>query len=147
MKVILNQDVKGQGKKGQLVEVSDGYARNYLIPRKLAVLANDANIKEMNVRDKAKDDKAQRDKQKAKEALERLQATSVKIKVKCGAGGRLFGSVTTKEISDALMDQFGVAVEKSKLAIAEPIKVCGTYEVKAKMYQDVQGCFFVVIME
>ena len=147
MKVILQEDVKGQGKKGQLIEVSDGYARNYLIPRKLAVQANDSNIKEMNMRDKAREQKTEKERRQAGEALERIQAASVVIHAKGGAGGRLFGSVTTKEISDALMSQFGISVDKHKLSIDENIKTYGTFEVKVKLYPEVSGSFYATVTE
>ncbi len=147
MKVILQQDVKGQGKKGQLVEVSDGYARNFLFPRKLAVDATADNINKMKMQDKAR--KAQEAKEKAEaEALaEQLKGCVVKLTAKAGAGGRLFGAVTSKEIADALQAQFGFTVNKSKLLQEEPIKAFGSYELKCKLGYEITGTIYVVVAE
>ena len=112
MKVILQQDVKGQGKKGQLIEASEGYARNYLLPRKLAIAATADAINTMNLKEKARRAEEARQKEAAMAAAERLKALLVKIPAKAGAGGRLFGAVTTKEISDALKAQHNVDIPK-----------------------------------
>ena len=137
MKVILQQDVKGQGKKGQLVEVSDGYGRNFLLPRKLAVEATAENINTMKMQDKAK---------KAK-AAERLKSCQVKIPARAGQGGKLFGAVTGKEISDALKAQYGLEVNKSQLVLAAPIKSFGSYEVKCRLGSEVSGTVYVLVTE
>ena len=127
MKVILNQDVKGQGKKGQLVEVSDGYARNFLLPRKLAGEAAE--------------------KAEAEAIAEQLKGCTVKIYAKSGSGGRLFGAVTSKEIAECLKAQYGLDVAKSKIVQEEPIKSFGTYDLKCKLGYEVAGKLHVVVAE
>ncbi|ODU54536.1 MAG: 50S ribosomal protein L9 [Clostridium sp. SCN 57-10] len=147
MKVILLQDVKGQGKKGQMVEVSDGYARNFLLPRKLA---NEATADALNAYTQANKAAAHRievEKQTANELKERLEKLQTKIYAKAGTGGRLFGSVTTKEISEGLKAQHGIDIPKTKLALDEPIKSFGTYQVKAKLYTEITGTVYVVVAE
>ena len=129
MKVILQQDVKGQGKKGQLIEASEGYARNYLLPRKLAIAATADAINTMNLKEKARRAEEARQKEAAMAAAEQLKALLVKIPAKAGTGGRLFGAVTTKEISDALKQQHNVDIPKQKLVLDDPIKSFGTYQV------------------
>ena len=121
MKVILQQDVKGQGKKGQLIEASEGYARNYLLPRKLAIAATADAINTMNLKEKARRAEEARQKEAAMAAAEQLKALLVKIPAKAGTGGRLFGAVTTKEISDALKQQHNVDIPKQKLVLDDPI--------------------------
>jgi large subunit ribosomal protein L9 len=133
MKVILQQDVKGQGKKGQLIEASEGYARNYLLPRKLAVLATADAINTMNLKEKARRAEEARQREEALATAEKLRSCTVKLTAKAGSGGRLFGAVTTKEIADGLKAQFGIDIPKQKLVLEEPIKAFGTYEVKAKL--------------
>ena len=120
MKVILQQDVKGQGKKGQMVNVSDGYARNFLLPRKLAVEATAENVNTMKMQDKAKKAREAEEKAQAQALSEKLQSCPVKIAAKAGQGGRLFGSITSKEISEELKKQYGLDVNKSKLVLPEP---------------------------
>ena len=140
MKVILQQDVKGQGKKGQMVEVSEGYARNFLLPRKLAIAATADAINTMNLKEKAR--KAEEARQKAE-----AEATAEKLTAKAGNGGRLFGAVTTKEISDGLRQQFGIDIPKQKLVLDEPIKAFGSYQVKAKLGFEVNGTVYVSVFE
>lgn len=147
MKVILNQDVKGQGKKGQLVEVSDGYARNFLLPRKLAVEANADNVNKMKLEEKAKKAREAAEKAEAEEIAKKLESVLVKIYAKAGTGGRLFGAVTSKEISDELKAQFGLDVAKAKIVQEEPIKSFGTYELKCKLGYEVMGTIRVVVAE
>ena len=147
MKVILQQDVKGQGKKGQLVEVSEGYARNFLLPRKLAVAATADAINTMNLKEKARKAEEARLKAEAEATAEKLQECQVKLTAKAGAGGRLFGAVTTKEISDALKEQYGLDVPKQKLVLEDPIKAFGTYQVKAKLGFEVTGTVYVAVYE
>ena len=147
MKVILQQDVKGQGKKGQLVEVSDGYGRNFLLPRKLAVEATAENINTMKMQDKAKKAKAAEEKAAAEAAAERLKSCQVKIKAKAGQGGRLFGSITSREISDELKAQHGIDVNKSKIVLSEPIKSFGSFEVKCRLGSEVSGTIYVLVTE
>ena len=147
MKVILLQDVKAQGKKGQIIEVSDGYARNFLFPKKLAAEATADVINSKKISDEAAQRRADLEKQAALELKARLEKMPVTLKAKAGTGGRLFGSITTKEISDALHEQYQVEIEKSKLSIDNPIKSFGTYEVKAKLYPEVSGKITVVVVE
>ena len=147
MKVILQQDVKGQGKKGQMVEVSDGYGRNFLLPRKLAVEATAENINTMKMQDKAKKAKAAEEKAAALAAAERLKSCQVKISAKAGQGGRLFGSITSREISDELKAQHGIDVNKSKIVLSEPIKSFGSFEVKCRLGSEVSGTVYVLVIE
>ena len=147
MKVILQQDVKGQGKKGQMVEVSEGYARNFLLPRKLAVPATADAINTMNLKEKARKAEEARLKAEAQETAGKLENCPVKISAKAGNGGRLFGAVTTKEISDGLRQQFGIDIPKQKLVLDEPIKAFGSYQVKAKLGFEVNGTVYVSVFE
>ena len=147
MKVILQQDVKGQGKKGQLVEVSEGYARNFLLPRKLAIPATTDAINTMNLKEKARRAEEARQKEAAMAAAEQLKALLVKIPAKAGTGGRLFGAVTTKEISDALKQQHNVDIPKQKLVLDDPIKSFGTYQVKARLGFEISGTVNVLVCE
>ena len=147
MKVILQQDVKGQGKKGQMIEASEGYARNYLLPRKLAILATPDAINTMNLKEKARRAEEARQKEAAMAAAEQLKALLVKIPAKAGAGGRLFGAVTTKEISDALKQQHNVDIPKQKLVLDDPIKSFGTYQVKARLGFEISGTVNVLVCE
>ena len=147
MKVILQQDVKGQGKKGQLIETSDGYARNFLLPRKLAVAATPEALNTMKQQEKAKRAQEAAERAAALETAEKLKALMVKIPAKAGAGGRLFGSVTSKEVSEALKAQHGVDIAKTKLVLDEPIKSFGTYQLKCKLGYEVTGTVNVVVCE
>ena len=147
MKVILMQDVKGQGKKGQLIEASEGYARNYLLPRKLAIAATADAINTMNLKEKARRAEEARQKEAAMAAAEQLKALLVKIPAKAGTGGRLFGAVTTKEISDALKQQHSVDIPKQKLVLDDPIKSFGTYQVKARLGFEISGTVNVLVCE
>ena len=147
MKVILQQDVKGQGKKGQTVDVADGYARNFLLPRKLAVIANTDNMNAMRIKEKAKQAQMEREKAEAMEAAEKLKGLTVKIAAKAGGAGKLFGAVTSTEISDALAEQHGIVIEKNKIVQSDPIKSFGTYEVKCKLGYEVSGTINLVVTE
>ena len=147
MKVILQQDVKGQGKKGQLIEASEGYARNYLLPRKLAIAATADAINTMNLKEKARRAEEARQKEAAMAAAEQLKALLVKIPAKAGTGGRLFGAVTSKEISEALQAQCGLNVAKTKIVQDEPIKSFGTYQLKCKLGYEITGTLNVVVSE
>ncbi len=146
MKVILQQDVKGQGKKGQLIEASDGYARNFLLPRKLAVPATAENINTMQQQEKAKRAQEAAERAAALEVAEKLKGCSVKISAKAGQGGRLFGSVTSKEISDALKAQFGMDIAKTKIVLPDPIKAFGGYQIKCKLGYEVSGVINVTVV-
>lgn len=147
MKVILQQDVKGQGKKGQTIEVSDGYARNFLLPKKLAVPATADNMNAMRIKENARLAQIEREKENAKEVAKKLEGIKVTIKAKAGNGGKLFGAVTSKEISDALSAQHGITVEKNKIVQSDPIKNYGTYEVKCKLGYEISGKFTVFVTE
>ena len=147
MKVILQQDVKGQGKKGQMVEVSEGYARNFLLPRKLAIPATTDAINTMNLKEKARKAEEARQKAEAEAIAEKLKECQVKLTAKAGNGGRLFGAVTTKEISEGLKAQYGVDIPKQKLVLDDPIKAFGSYQVKAKLGFEVVGTVYVTVCE
>ena len=147
MKVILQQDVRGQGKKGQLVEVSDGYARNFLLPKKLAVLATAENVNTMKQQEKARKAQEAAEKAEAEALSKKLEGLMVKIPAKAGEGGRLFGAVTAKEISEALAAQYSLNIPKARLVLDEPIKSCGGYQVKAKLGYEVTGMVNVVVVE
>ena len=147
MKVIFNQDVKGQAKKGELKEVSDGYARNYLFPRKLAQEATADNLNKYRLKEKAKAAQAAKEKAQAEEYAKKLEGVQVMIKAKSGGKGKLFGAVTSQEISDALKEQFGMEIEKNKIVQSEPIKSFGTYAVKAKLGYEVSGVINVLVTE
>ena len=147
MKVILQQDVRGQGKKGQLVEISDGYARNFLLPRKLAVPATAENINTMELQEKARQAQMAAEKAEAQALAEKLQGIQVKLAAKAGEGGRLFGAVTSKEIAEALSAQFGLNIAKTKLVLDEPIKACGGYQIKAKLGYEIVGTVNVLVVE
>ena len=147
MKVIFNTDVKGQGKKGEMKEVSDGYARNYLLPRNLATPATADNINAMKLREKAKAAQIAKEKARALENAKKLEAVQVTIKAKAGNGGRLFGAVTSQEISKALKEQFDMDIEKNKIVQAEPIKTFGSFSVKAKLGYEISGSINVLVVE
>lgn len=147
MKVILQQDVRGQGKKGQLVEISDGYARNFLLPRKLAVPATAENINTMKLQEKARQAQMAAEKAEAQALAEKLQGIQVKLAAKAGEGGRLFGAVTSKEIAEALSAQHGLNIAKTKLVLDEPIKSCGGYQIKAKLGYEIMGTVKVMVVE
>ena len=147
MKVILLQDIRGKGKKGQMIEASDGYARNYLLPRKMAVEATADNINTMKMNDKAKAEQAAREKAQAQELAEKLKEITVEIPAKAGSGGRLFGSITSAEISDALKNQHGITIDKKKIVQDEPIKSYGTYSLKAKLGYEITATIAVHVSE
>ena len=147
MKVILKQDVKGKGKKGQLIEAAEGYARNFLLPKGLAVEATPDAVNTMKLQAKAK---AKADAEAKAEALaiaEKLKSCQVKIAAKGGEGGKLFGVVTGKEIAGALKEQFGMEIDGKKLVLDQPIKSFGSYEVKAKLGFEVSGTVYVLVIE
>jgi large subunit ribosomal protein L9 len=147
VKVILAQDVKDQGKKGQLVEVSDGYARNFLIPRKLAVEATNDNLNVMKQQEKAKQKRREAEIAEAKAAAARLEGVIVKIPAKAGGAGKLFGAVTSKEISEALSEQHGIEIEKNKIGLEEHIKSFGSFEVKCRLGYEISGKINVLVIE
>ena len=147
MKIILKQDIRGKGKKGQMIEAAEGYARNYLIPRGLAVEATADAVNTMNLQAKAK---AKADAEAKAEALaiaEKLKSCPVKIAAKGGEGGKLFGAITGKEIAAALAEQFSLTIDGKKLVLEQPIKSFGSYEVKAKLGYEVSGTVYVLVIE
>ena len=147
MKVILQQDVRGQGRKGQMIEVAEGYARNFLLPRKLAVPATADAMNTMQLREKAKKAEDARLKAEAEAVSEKLKNSPVKVTARAGANGKLFGAVTSKEVSDALKEQHGIDLAKQKIVMDEPIKAYGSYELKAKLGYEVSGTIYVMVVE
>ena len=147
MKVIFQQDVRGQGKKGEMKEVSEGYGRNYLLPRGLAVEANKDNLNTLALKEKARKAQEARERAEAEEAAAKLKDVIVTVRAKAGANGRLFGSVTSQEIVDALREQHGIEIEKNRIVQSEPIKQFGSYEVKAKLGSEVSGTINVLVTE
>ena len=147
MKVILLQDVRGKGKKGQMLEVSDGYARNYMLPRKIAVEATPVAINTMKMNDKATQDRIAREKAEAMEVSRKLRGMTLTVTAKGGGAGRLFGSVTNQEIADALAQEAGIKLDKRKIVIANPIKNVGTYTVTCKLGYEITAPLTVKIIE
>ena len=147
MKVILQQDVKGKGKKGQMIEVSDGYARNYMLPRKIAVEATPDNINTMRMNDKALLERQTKERAEAVRIMNEMKEVTLTLRVKGGGAGRLFGSVTTQEISEALKEQMNIDVDKRKIVLDEAIKNDGTYTVKCKLGYEVVGNLKVKVEE
>ena len=147
MKVILLQDVKGKGKKGQMIEVSDGYARNFMLPKKMAMEATADAINTMRMNDKAAAEKAAKEKAAALEVSKQLRAMTLTVTAKGGGAGRLFGSVTNQEIADALKAKTGINLDKRKIVIADPIKNVGTYTVTCKLGYEISAPLSVKIEE
>lgn len=147
MKVIFLENVRGQGKKDEIKEVSDGYARNFLIPRKLALEASADTLNAVKLREKAKAAQAAKEKAQAEDYAKRLEALVVKISAKAGAGGKLFGSVTSKEISDELKRQHEIDIDKKDIVQAEPIKTFGSFSVRCKLGHEVSGTINLIVTE
>ena len=147
MKVILQQDVKGQGKKGQMVEVSDGYGRNYLLPRKLAVEATADNLNTMKLQEKARRAEEARQKAAALETAEKLKGLTGKIHARSGKDGRLFGAITSKEISEALKEQHNIEIAKQKIVQEDPIRACGGYQIRCKLGFEISGTINLIVAE
>ena len=147
MKVILLQDVKGKGKKGQMLEVSDGYARNFMLPKKLAMEATPDAINTMRMNDKAAAEKAAKERAEALEISHKLKEMILVVGAKGGGNGRLFGSVTNQEIADALKAKSGIALDKRKIVISDPIKNAGTYTVTCKLGYEITAKLTVKIEE
>ena len=147
MKVILMQDVKSIGKKGELKEVSDGYARNFLLPRKLAKEANAQAMNEFKNAEAAKEYKVKVETEKAQENAKALSGKTVKISAKAGQNGKLFGSVTAKELAEEIAKQYGVEVDKRKIALENDIKAFGTYNFDVKFYNGISASMSVVVCE
>ncbi len=147
MKVILLQDVKGKGKKGQMLEVSDGYARNYMLPRKIAIEATADAVNTMRMNDKAAAEKAAKERSEALEISKQLRDMTLVVTARGGGAGRLFGSVTNQEIADALAAKTGIRLDKRKIVIADPIKAVGTYTVQCKLGYEITAPLTVKIEE
>ena len=147
MKVILKADVRGKGKKGQMIEVAEGYARNFLLPKGLAVLATADAMNTMRLQEKAKAKADAEAKAAATEIAEKLKGLQVKVASKGGEGGKLFGAVTGREIAAALKEQHGVDIDSKKLVLDEPIKSFGSYQVKAKLGFEISGSVYVIVTE
>lgn len=147
MKVLLLEDVKGQGKKGEIVKVSDGYAKNYLIPRKLAKEVTDAVMKELQAKEESRLHKIAVERAAAKALAEKVSSVTVVIRQQSGAGGKFYGSVTAKEVAEALKKQHDIDVDKRMIKLAEPIKTFGKYELEVKYYQDVSGSLNLIVTE
>ena len=147
MKLILTQDVKGQGKKDQVINVSDGYARNFLLPKGLAVPADAKSMNEIKNREESRLHKIETEKTAAKETAAKLEKITVKIVGQAGSDGRLYGSVTAKDIAEALEKQHGIAIDKRKLTLPEPIKTFGTYNTEVKLYTEITGKIKVTVSD
>ena len=147
MKVILQADVKGQGKKGQLVTVSDGYARNFLFPKNLATPADNKIMNELKGKEEARLRQIELEKQAARDTAEKLKTVTVKIKAQAGADGRIYGSVTSKEIAEQLAAQHKITIDKRKINLTDPIKAFGTYQPEVKLYPEISGKITVVVSD
>jgi len=139
MKVILLEDVKGTGKKGQVVNASDGHARNFLLPRKLAIEATGTNLATLETQQKKAEHKLATEVKTAQELADKLQTKPIKISAKVGDKGRMFGSISNKEVAEAIQSQLGIAVDKKKITLAEPVKAVGTYTATAKLHTQVNA--------
>lgn len=139
MKVLLLQDVKGQGKKDQIIDVSDGYARNFLFPKKLAVVADNKAINEVKNKEASKQYKIETEKANARAIATKLSEVVVKISVNAGTDGRLYGSITSKDIAEALAKQHGITIDKRKIVMPDPIKAYGTYNFDVRLYTEITG--------
>lgn len=147
MKVILLEDVKSLGKKGEIVTVSDGYARNMILPKKLGVEANSKNLNDLKLQNQHAEKVAQENLEAAHALAEALKDKKVEVKMKSGAGGRAFGSVSTKEIAEAAKKQLNMDLDKKKMVLKDPIKALGTYEIQIKLHPKVTGTFTVHVSE
>ncbi len=139
MKVILLADVKGQGKKNEVIEVSDGYGKNFLIPRKLAKLADAQSVNDAKTKESARLYRLETEKKDAQELAEKLKKITVTIRASCGGDGRLYGSVTAKDISERLAADYGITLDKRKLVVKDPIKAYGKYALEVRLYPEVTG--------
>lgn len=146
MKVILKQDIKGVGKKDQIINAADGYARNYLLPKNLAVPADTGNMNNLKAKNESVEYRKKEDLKEAKEIAEKMKKITVKISVKAGENGRLFGAVTAKEIAEALKKDFGIDVDKKKVLLSESIKVAGVTKVDIKLNEGVMASVSVMVM-
>lgn len=146
MKVILQEDIKALGKKGQIIEVKEGYARNYLLPKKLAVEATQGNVKELNHQKEIKSQKAEREQQEAQKLAAKINGVTLTLKVKSGENGKLFGAVTSKDIAEGLAKLHKIDLDRRKIDLSENIKSVGDYEIKVKLHSQVSAEFKVKII-
>ena len=147
MKVILLQDVKGVGKKDQVIEASDGYVRNFLLPKKLAVEASKANVSSLEAKKKNAEQQRIKELEEARALKAVLESKTIKISQKTGEGGRLFGSVTNKEVAAALLEQEGIEIDKKKITISEAIKKVGEYSAEIKLHTDVMAALKLLVTD
>ena len=147
MKVVFLQDVKGQGKKGEIKNVSDGYARNFLIPKKLAAEADNKTLNEMKGKKASEEHRIELERQSASDTARRLEEIKVIIKMSAGADSRLYGSVTSKDIAESLKEQTGIEVDKRKIILPEPLKSFGSYKIDVKLYGEITGKINVTVTE
>lgn len=147
MKVILLADVKGQGKKNDVIEVSDGYGKNFLIPRKLAKPADAQSLNDVKIKEQSRLHRIEVEKQEAKELAERLKSMVVTMKASGGTDGRLYGSVTAKDVAELLQKDHGITIDKRKITVSEPIKSYGTYRLEVKLYTEVTGTVTLKVCE
>ncbi len=147
MKVVLLADVKSQGKKGQIINVSDGYANNFLFPKKLAVPADNQVLTEMKGKEDARLHAIELEKKAAQDTAEKLKNATVKIKAQGGSDGRTYGSVTAKDVAEALEKQHKIKVDRRKITLSEPIRTFGTYILDVKLYADITGKITVAVIE
>lgn len=147
MKVILQQDVRGKGKRGQMIEVAEGYGRNFLIPRKLALEANADNLNTMRMNDKAEAERRAKERAEAVEIEKKLRELTLKVACKGGGAGKLFGSVTSEVIAEALKEQTGIDLDRRKIVIADPIKTVGSYTVKCKLGYEINADLKLEVVE
>ena len=147
MKIILIQDVKKLGKKGEIIEASDGYARNYILPQKLGIEANSRNLNDLKLQKIKEERDAQRILDEAKELAEKIGAQAVTVKMKAGEGGKVFGSVSAKEIAEAMKKQNALEIDKKKIQLQEPIRSFGFHEVGIKLHPQVTGTLKVKVEE
>ena len=147
MKVVLLQDVKAQGKKDDIVEVSEGYARNFLFPKKLAIPADAKAVNDIKNKKSSEAHKIEVERQKAKELASKLEAVTVKITSEAGKDGRFYGAVTSKDVAEALKSQFGYEIDKRKVVLDAPIKAFGTYKLDVKIYQEITGKVTIMVVE
>lgn len=147
MKVILTKDVKAQGKKGDLIDVSDGYAKNFLLPKGLAIIAGAKEMNELKNKESAEKFKIETERNEAKQLAARLEGIVVKVTATAGAEGKLYGSVTSMEIADILAKDHGITIDKRKIVMGEPIKTFGSFTFDVKLYAEVTGKLNVVVTE
>lgn len=147
MKVILLQDVKGQGNKGDIVNASDGYVRNFLFPNKLAIEANNQNINELKNKQASESNRKNNELKEAKKLAESISKLEIAIKAKCGENGKLFGSVTNKEIADAIKSKYKLSIDKKKIVLSEPIRSLGNFQLDVKVYPEVVAKLSVKVEE